>query len=185
MAERPDEIEHEQSLRDETFFALERTFGPRQWDATVAILAEGEAEGVDYTTPADGEPDGLTLQEIATELGLSRGRVWQIIMCAFRKLRTHPTIRELHGLSPILHPVDLDEAIARAAASTLSDEEDQFMNDGEYFVVREDVRRPPPGYCGWIVRHTHTLKEYGRFASYGEAQEEADKRNRPGDVVAR
>ena len=128
MAERPDEIEREQTLRDETFFALENAFGPRQWDATVAILAEGEPEGAaDHASSADDDPDGLTLQAIAIELGLSRARVWQILMRGLDKMRTHPTIRELHGLRPILHPadLDLDEAIVRATAPTEDEDDDE------------------------------------------------------------
>lgn len=50
---------------------------------------------------------------------------------------------------------------------------------GEYYVVRRDDAEK------WVVRHTLTLEEYGRFVTIGEAKNEAkneaDKRNRPGD----
>ena len=121
MAERPDDLEHEQSLRSDTLYGLESEFGPRQWDATVAILSEGEAEEVDYMTYADGEPDGMTFGEIGEELGLSRERVRQMILQALRKMSEHPVIRELRFASrPGLMATaeDIDAAIERALAAT-------------------------------------------------------------------
>ncbi len=76
---------------------LETAFGPRQWDATVAVLAEGEAEESDWPTYSDGEPDGLTFDEIGAEFGISHTRVRQIVLGALRKLRASPVVHELHG----------------------------------------------------------------------------------------
>jgi len=77
---------------------LEAEFGPRQWDATIAVVAEGEHDG------ADGEPqdhDGDTFVTIGRDMSLSVERVRQIHDAALRKLRRNALIFELfHGRHP-------------------------------------------------------------------------------------
>lgn len=92
---RPDYFEGDMALRSSIMTALENVYGPRQWDATVAVLAEGEAEAVDYPAPSDGEPDGMTLAEIGDHFGVSSARIMQIIAKALRKLRSDPIAREM------------------------------------------------------------------------------------------
>lgn len=112
MAERPDEFEREERLRSETVLDLESAFGPRQWDATVAVIAEGEAEEGDY---AGFEPEAMTLAEIGQEFSLSRERVRRLIQEALAKMGCHPIIRELHlGFPP---PLATDEEINWAIRS--------------------------------------------------------------------
>jgi hypothetical protein len=76
---------------------LEAEFGPRQWDATIAVVAEGEFDGV-------GEPqdhDGDTFATIGQDMFISVERVRQIHDAALRKLRRNPLIFELfHGRRP-------------------------------------------------------------------------------------
>lgn len=104
MSERPNELERLEDYERRTMRALEWRNGDRQWDATVAVLAEGEAEEVDRMTPADAAPDGMTLDEIGAALaeeqgdwvGPSRERIRQIIERALGKLRQDPIIRELY-----------------------------------------------------------------------------------------
>ena len=116
MAQRPDDLERDEALRSETWRELESEFGPRQWDVTVAVLAEGEAEETDYKTHADGEPDGMTFTEIGHELNLSRERARQAILGALRKMSEHPVIRELYfgHRSGMADPKQIDEALEHA-----------------------------------------------------------------------
>lgn len=101
--EMPDDLEREEDYYRRTMRALEWRNGDRQWDATLAVLAEGEAEDVDWMTASDREPDGMTLDEIGDalaeeygdRLGTSRERVRQIIMGAMRKLRELPIVQEM------------------------------------------------------------------------------------------
>lgn len=113
-AEHPDDFEREEALRVGTWRALEGTFGPRQWDVTVAILAEGEATEVDFATP--DVPDGLTYREIGDAIGLSPTRVQHIIEDVFSKLRKHPVLNELRGRAygPFRCMDGIDVAIANA-----------------------------------------------------------------------
>ena len=129
MSERPNELERLEYYERRTMRALEWRYGDRQWDATVAVLAEGEAEEVDRMTPADAAPDGMTLDEIGAALaeeqgdwvGPSRERIRQIIKRAMGKLRQDPIMRELYfgssrveSTGVIVDEVAIDAAIKRA-----------------------------------------------------------------------
>lgn len=125
--EMPDDLEREEDYRHRTMRALEWRNGDRQWDASLAVLAEGEADDADWPKWSDREPDGMTLDEIGdvlasedgTRIGISRERVRQILYGAMRKLRDLPIVRELHGLEPTrarpITDADIKAAIARAA----------------------------------------------------------------------
>ena len=71
---------------------LELEFGPQQWDATVATLAEGDNDGERRGGVEDYE---MTLGEIGFEMGLSSESIRIIQEKAFGKLRNSPLLREL------------------------------------------------------------------------------------------
>lgn len=119
MSHLPDELEREMLMRHSVHTALENVYGPRQWDATIAIIAEGESEEADRMTVADAEPDGASLREIADELGCSTTRVIQIISGALRKLRAKQVVREMFlGFDRPFAQVQYNfEAVGRALAT--------------------------------------------------------------------
>ena len=119
MSHLPDDIERDQNLRFSIGTALENVYGPRQWDATIALIAEGEAEAVDWPTHSDGEPDGMTLEEIGDHYGLSRERARGIIQKALWKLRQLPLVREMFLGYRHDNAGDIDAALRQA----LEDEE--------------------------------------------------------------
>lgn len=107
----PDEFESEMNLRSSIMTACSNVFGPFQWDAVVATLAEGEAEEIDRPKTSDHEPDGMSVREIANELEVSTGRVHEIMNRAFRRLHSRSIVHELrHGERPeeprIMQPND-------------------------------------------------------------------------------
>lgn len=96
-AERPDSIEADLSLRSSIVTALENVFGPRVWDASLATLAEGEADEADLS-PSGDQPWAMTYEEIGEVFGVSSSRIKQIERDAFRKLLKGPRyyiLREL------------------------------------------------------------------------------------------
>lgn len=93
---RPDEFERQEEMRREVFADLEETFGPRQWDATVALLAEGEPT-VEGSTEGD---HGMTFDEIGKELGLTRSGATQVYERALHHFRKR--------LRPMLTPTERD-----------------------------------------------------------------------------
>lgn len=98
VSHRPDELEAASSYRAETMADLEAEFGPRQWAATIAVIAEGEPDAAD-NEPQD--PDGDTFATIGRDMFLSVERVRQIHEGALRKLRRNPLFFELfHGRPP-------------------------------------------------------------------------------------
>lgn len=90
---RNDELESEESMSRDAMSALEEAFGPRQWDVTVATLAEGEPDRDDLKTDP---PNEKTLRVVGNELGYSVERTRQIEQRALRKLRNDPLIYELY-----------------------------------------------------------------------------------------
>lgn len=95
------ELEREESMRSDVLSDLAAEFGPQQWDATLAVIAEGESEHFDavpacktnyYGVPL---PDGCTLAEVGAELGVTRQRAMCIEAEAMRKLRRSPFAQEL------------------------------------------------------------------------------------------
>lgn len=98
LSDRLSDWEHEELFQHRTMTALENVYGPRVWDATVARIAEGEADGVD-TAAAEENPDRpeMTLEEISDVLGISRWEVNRIIRSTLRKLREMPILQELVG----------------------------------------------------------------------------------------
>lgn len=101
LSHRPDELERDEALREGTMSDLVAEFGPQQWDATLAVIAEGESEHFD-TVPACRTnyygvplPDGCTLAEVGAELGVTKQRAMCIEAEAMRKLRKNPFAQEL------------------------------------------------------------------------------------------
>lgn len=92
VSHRRDELENEELDRRETLADLELEFGPQQWDATVATLAEGDNDGERRGGVEDYE---MTLGEIGFEMGLSSESIRIIQEKAFGKLRNSPLLREL------------------------------------------------------------------------------------------
>ena len=97
----PGEFEREESMRSDVLSDLAAEFGPQQWDATLAVIAEGESEHFD-TVPACKTnyygvplPDGCTLAEVVAELGVTKQRAMCIEAGAMRKLRRSPYAQEL------------------------------------------------------------------------------------------
>jgi hypothetical protein len=91
ISHRPDELEMETSLRAGVLADLESEWGPRQWDATVAVLAECEE-----STPRERDPQyEMTLAEIGVHFRLSGDRVRQIQEQALRRLRNNREVRDL------------------------------------------------------------------------------------------
>lgn len=97
----PGEFEREESMRSDVLSDLAAEFGPQQWDATLAVIAEGESEYFDtvptcktnhYGVPV---PDGCTLAEVGAELGVTKQRAMCIEAGAIRKLRRSPYAQEL------------------------------------------------------------------------------------------
>lgn len=81
----PDDFERDVDGRADLLAELETVFGPRQWDATVAVLAEGD-EALERVR----EPDyAMTLEEVGVELGVHRERVRQMQERALEKLRDY------------------------------------------------------------------------------------------------
>jgi hypothetical protein len=54
------------------------------------------------------------------------------------------------------------------------------MRDEWYVVVRDRDERAG-GKATWLLKHTSTTEEYGRFAAYADAEREAEARNRRDD----
>lgn len=101
VSHRPDEMERDEELRASIMSDLVAEFGPQQWDATLAVIAEGESEHFD-TVPACRTnyygvplPDGCTLAEVGAELGVTKQRAMCIEAEAMRKLRKNPFAQEL------------------------------------------------------------------------------------------
>lgn len=95
------ELEREEFMRSDVLSDLVAEFGPQQWDATLAVIAEGESEHFD-TVPACKTnyygvplPDGCTLAEVGAELGVTKQRAMCIEAGAMRKLRRSPYAQEL------------------------------------------------------------------------------------------
>lgn len=84
MSERPDEFEREETYRAETLADLERQLGRVVVSVTAARVAE---EDVEERAASLDEDYAMTLQEIADELGVTKGRVGQIIETALNKIR--------------------------------------------------------------------------------------------------
>lgn len=82
----PDDLERDTALCASVTTALENAYGPRDWPASAATLAEGEGEGRIGRWPQD-PPYAMTCGEIGAVLGLSRSRVLGIIETALGKLR--------------------------------------------------------------------------------------------------
>ena len=120
MSHLPDDLERDASLRASISTALENVYGPREWDASVAVVDEGE-EAVDRG-PKDG-PE-MTYEEIGDELGISVERVRQIAEGAMRKIRhehgyLEHFVREAsaeghRSSAPRSTPGDIDAALTRA-----------------------------------------------------------------------
>lgn len=118
VSHRRDDLEREEAARRDTLHDLEEVWGPLQWDATVAVLAEGEPDG-DERAPHGVEPE-MTLEEIGVALGLSRGRIYQIEQQALRKLEQNAIVHELvfgEDRTKSRHLVRIGAAIRRAIAS--------------------------------------------------------------------
>lgn len=128
MSDRPDDLEREMTYRAEALADMVAEYGPQQWDATIAILAEGEAKEVDRPTFADGEPDGLGFREIGDELGLSHTRVRQILLTGLRKLRDLPLVQEMCGVED---RVEFDAATIEAALKRAHMTEATDTEEGE------------------------------------------------------
>lgn len=127
MSHLPDDLEREMNLRSSILTACSNVYGPYQWDATLALLAEGEADTVDRPKPSDYEPDGASIREIADECKVSTARVHHILHAAYGKLRCKKIMQELfygevpeeNMVSPLDEPVHyyphlIEEAIKRA-----------------------------------------------------------------------
>lgn len=100
VSHRPDEMERDEELRASTMSDLVAEFGPQQWDATLAVIAEGEGEQSD-TRESGYCVDGCYLQEVADAIGLSRERTRQIEQDAMGKIRRNPLMFEVyHGYPP-------------------------------------------------------------------------------------
>ncbi len=117
LSHRPDELERHQNLRRETREDLERHFGPMQWDATVAIVAEGEKTGADDSPGGTDEDDGcMSLDQIGEHFGITKGMAHLIVKRALRKLVMHPTtfdiLRELHTGEPVHRQRAVEQADA-------------------------------------------------------------------------
>lgn len=101
MSHRPDELERAESLRAEIVSDLETEFGPRQWEATLAVVAEGESEEREPGRPSTASaPDGETYEEIGRAFDLSPERIRQIEAGALQKLRRSPLIFEMRRARP-------------------------------------------------------------------------------------
>lgn len=99
LSHRPDELEQAETLRAGVLSDLADEFGPQQWDATLAVIAEGEAGGEE--SRSDDEEAERTFAEVGQELGVCAQRVRQIQARAFEKLRRNPLAFELYaGHSP-------------------------------------------------------------------------------------
>ncbi len=84
VSHHPDPMEQEENLTRDTMFALEEEGGPRIWEASVAMLAEGEAVGSDHVKSEEFE---FTFQEIGFELGVGRCQARMIQDQALKKCR--------------------------------------------------------------------------------------------------
>jgi len=100
LSHRPDELERDEELQASTMSDLVAEFGPQQWDATLAVVAEGEWEQSD-TRESGYYVDGCYLQEVADAIGLSKERTRQIELEAMDKIRRNPLMFEVyHGYEP-------------------------------------------------------------------------------------
>lgn len=120
MSHVPDDLERDMKLRSSIITALSNVYGPLQWDATIAALAEGDAEAADRFTYTDGEPDGMTFEEIGNELGTDRERPRQIMLKAFSKLRQLPIVREMFFGFPDDGAAAMDAALGRSQENEAS-----------------------------------------------------------------
>jgi hypothetical protein len=106
VSHRRDPFEQDEHARRSTRHALEFAFGPTQWEATVALLAEGEASTDELRRANKDAPDEdeWTLEDIGILLGVGRERVRCIEADALAKLRASPAIaallREHHDGTP-------------------------------------------------------------------------------------
>jgi DNA-directed RNA polymerase sigma subunit (sigma70/sigma32) len=106
VSHRRDDFEQDEHAARTTRRALEFASGPTQWDATVAVLAEGEPTHDELRRANKDAPDEdeWTLADIGTLLGLHRERVRCIQNDALAKLRASPAIaallREHHDGTP-------------------------------------------------------------------------------------
>ncbi len=95
----PDEMEREATALRDLRADMAHEYGPLQWDATVAVLAEPDEERGLIT--AERRSDNwyeATLDEVASELGIVKERARQIQEKAIRKLRRPGRIAILHEL---------------------------------------------------------------------------------------
>ena len=83
--------------------ALENVYGPRIWDATIAVIAEGDGEPPKRRRNVEPEYE-MTLEEIGQHFGVSSERIRGIITAAMEKLRcnrdTGPILESLLDSSP-------------------------------------------------------------------------------------
>lgn len=97
----PGELERAESMRASILSDLSDEFGPQQWDATLAVIAEGESDRFDTIPTCRTNyhgvplPDGCTLEEVGREIGVTRERVRCIEAKAMRKLRRSAYALEL------------------------------------------------------------------------------------------
>lgn len=96
LSHRRDDLEQTERFYQGVMKDLEMRFGDRQWDATLAVLAEGESDGSE-DEGLEGQPgDGcFTLHQVGIELGVGRDRARQIQEGALRKLRANDTVFHL------------------------------------------------------------------------------------------
>lgn len=95
LSHRPGELERDEAIQSSTLSDLVAEFGPQQWDATLAVIAEGEGEQSD-TRESGYCVDGCYLQEVADAIGLSRERTRQIEQEAMAKIRRNPLMFEVY-----------------------------------------------------------------------------------------
>ncbi len=100
VSHRPDELEREEAIALGVRADLEEAFGASLWDETLARI-DCNAEPDPPTQEVDGfEVQAMTLDEVGQELGgLSRESVRKTEQTAMNKLRRHPVIRELAGVT--------------------------------------------------------------------------------------
>jgi hypothetical protein len=113
------------NLRASIFTALENVYGPREWNASLANIDEGE-EDAEFRGPRADTAE-MTYREIGEELGLCSESVRRIETLAFRKIRQEfPHLKSWvkdgefghHRGRPITTVFEIDCAIRRAKERT-------------------------------------------------------------------